>query len=140
MLGLMQYPQRLGLFSRTTNTMLGLIQYPQGLGLFSHTTNMWQISNLQIDSSVIQIVQSDVLRNSIDTTATITNKVVYLASLEVVVWFRCGDGNIMSICALIRRPNVLTGPPKVVPVTLYNRAVFVTSDQTDRKDDRLPSG
>ena len=65
--------QKLGLFSRTTNTMLGLIQYPQGLGLFSHTTIMWQISNLQIDSSVIQIVQSDVLRNSIDTTATITN-------------------------------------------------------------------
>ena len=80
MLGLMQYPQRLGLFSRTTNTMLGLIQYPQGLGLFSHTTNMWQISNLQIDSSVIQIVQSDVLRNSIDTTATITNTsmVIYM--------------------------------------------------------------
>ena len=34
---------------------------------------MWQLSNLQIDSSVIQIVQSDVLRNSVDTTAAITN-------------------------------------------------------------------
>ena len=54
--------------------MLGLMQYPQGLGLFSHTTNMWQISNLQIDSSVIQIVQSDVLRNSVDTKAAITNR------------------------------------------------------------------
>ena len=73
MLGLTQYPQGLGLVSHTTNTMLGLTQYPQGLGLVSHTTNMWQISNLQIDSSVIQIVQSEVLRNSIDTTATITN-------------------------------------------------------------------
>ena len=52
----MQYPQGLGLVSHTTNTMLGLTQYPQGLGLVSHTTNMWQISNLQIDSSVIQIV------------------------------------------------------------------------------------
>ena len=62
-------PQKLGLFSRTTNTMLGLMQYPQGLGLFSHTTNMWQISNLQIDSSV---------RNSIDTTATITNTTLVL--------------------------------------------------------------
>ena len=56
MLGLMQYPQGLGLVSHTTNTMLGLTQYPQGLGLVSHTPNMWQISNLQIDSSVIQIV------------------------------------------------------------------------------------
>ena len=65
--------QKLGLVSRTTNTMLGLMQYPQGLGLVSHTTNMWLISNLQIDSSDIQIVQSDVLRTSIDTTATITN-------------------------------------------------------------------
>ena len=34
---------------------------------------MWQLSNLQIDSSVIQIVQSDALRNSVDTTAAITN-------------------------------------------------------------------
>ena len=34
---------------------------------------MWQVSNLQLDSSVIQIVQSDVLRNSVDTTAAITN-------------------------------------------------------------------
>ena len=34
---------------------------------------MWQLSNLQIDSSVIQIVQSDVLRNLVDTTAAITN-------------------------------------------------------------------
>ena len=34
---------------------------------------MWQLSDLQIDSSVIQIVQSDVLRNSVDTTAAITN-------------------------------------------------------------------
>ena len=33
---------------------------------------MWQLSNLQMDSSVIQIVQSDVLRNSVDT-AAITN-------------------------------------------------------------------
>ena len=48
--------QKLGLVSHTTNTMLGLTQYPQGLGLVSHTANMWQISNLQIDSSVIQIV------------------------------------------------------------------------------------
>ena len=39
MLGLMQYPQGLGLVSHTTNTMLGLTQYPQGLGLVSHTTN-----------------------------------------------------------------------------------------------------
>ena len=52
-----QYPQKLGLFSRTTNTMLGQMRYPQKLGLFSRTTNMWQLSNLQIDSSVIQIVQ-----------------------------------------------------------------------------------
>ena len=35
---------------------------------------MWQLSNLQIDRSVIQIVQSDVLRNSVDTTAAITNR------------------------------------------------------------------
>ena len=49
---------------------------PQKLGLFSRTTNMWQLSNLQIDSSVIQIVQSDVRRNSVDTTAAITNKYV----------------------------------------------------------------
>ena len=77
MLGLMQYPQGLGLVSHTTNTMLGLTKYPQGLGLVSHTTKMWQISNLQIDSSVIQIVQSDVLRNSIDTTATITNTLTW---------------------------------------------------------------
>ena len=34
-----QYPQKLELFSHTTNTMLGLMQYPQRLGLFSHTTN-----------------------------------------------------------------------------------------------------
>ena len=34
---------------------------------------MWQLSNLQIDSSVIQIVKSDVLRNSVDATAAITN-------------------------------------------------------------------
>ena len=46
--------QKLGLVTRTTKTMLGLTQYPQGLGLVSHTTNMF--SNLQIDSSVIQIV------------------------------------------------------------------------------------
>ena len=39
----------------------------------SQFSNMWQLSNLQIDSSVIQIVQSDVLRNSVDTTAAITN-------------------------------------------------------------------
>ena len=40
---------------------------------------MWQLSNLQIDSSVIQIVQSYVLRNSVDTTAAITNMVdVYI--------------------------------------------------------------
>ena len=69
--------QKLGLVSRTTNTMLGLMQYPQGLGLVSHTTNMWLISNLQIDSSDIQIVQSYALRNSIDTTATITNTLTW---------------------------------------------------------------
>ena len=34
---------------------------------------MWQLSNLQIDSPVIQIVQSHVLRNLVDTTAAITN-------------------------------------------------------------------
>ena len=75
-------PQNLGLFPRTTTTMLGLMYYPQRVLLHknrkdrersSQFSNMWQLSNLQIDSSVIQIVQSDVLRNSIDTTAAITN-------------------------------------------------------------------
>ena len=67
-------PQQLGLFSRTTNTMLELMQYPQWLRLFSRNSQICgQLSNLQIDSSVIQIVQSDVLRNSIDTTTAITN-------------------------------------------------------------------
>ena len=41
--------------------------------VFPQFSNMWQLSNLQIDSSVIQIVQSDVLRISVDTTAAITN-------------------------------------------------------------------
>ena len=41
--------------------------------VFPQFSNMWQLSNLQIDSSVIQIVQSDVLRNSVGTTAAITN-------------------------------------------------------------------
>ena len=38
---------------------------------------MWQLSNLQIDSSVIQIVQSDVLRNSVDTTAAVANNAAH---------------------------------------------------------------
>ena len=46
---------------------------------------MWQLSNLQIDSSVIQIVQSDVLRNSVDTTAAITNTPLPISVFYVYV-------------------------------------------------------
>ena len=42
---------------------------------------MWQISNLQIDSSVIQIVQSYVLRNSVDATAAITNTLPWVCCI-----------------------------------------------------------
>ena len=71
--------------------MLGLMQYPQRVLLHkqqkrrqrsSQFSNMWQLSNLQINSSVIQIVQSDVLRNSVDTTAAISCMSVLLPAFR----------------------------------------------------------
>ena len=57
----------------TKSTPIYLVSNRKDRERYSQFSNMWQLSNLQIDSSVIQIVQSDVLRNSVDTTAAITN-------------------------------------------------------------------
>ena len=65
--------QQLGLFSRTTNHARTNAVSTMTRIVFPQFSNMWQLSNLEIDSSVIQIVQSDVLRNSVDTAAAITN-------------------------------------------------------------------
>ena len=68
---------------------------------------MWQLSNLQIDSSVIQIVQSDVLRNSVDTTAAITNMataffVSYMQVSYVLLYHLCFFA---AGCCINQRPS-----------------------------------
>ena len=62
---------------------------------------MWQLSNLEIDSSVIQIVQSDVLRNSVDTTAAITNTEL-MKFLQAMNWLRTSLPRMAEVVAPLR--------------------------------------
>ena len=85
---------------------------------------MWQLSNLEIDSSVIQIVQSDVLRNSVDTTAAITNTEL-MKFLQAMNWLRTSLPQMAEVVAPLRLflEELMAGAPRRTKRVAKNRAI-----------------